>query len=262
LLVDDDIYIREQLQHALHRMGYGVLAASDPDEVVQRARVHRPDVILLDMMMKSPQMAGFTIQRALQEDPATAALPIVAYSLVGDPAQGSLALGAFSFLQKPIQHDILVKSLRERFGKHRELLLLLVALAIPDSGGQDAGDEEIDALREQLRGARITLAVETSARTAVRVAIAKRPDVILLDAESGENQTALFDLLKALKSEEDLSRIPLILLARNSASGVEHFHLGGDGAETPAALDYLGEQIAAVVRSRTFTRSMPDDAIE
>jgi PAS domain S-box-containing protein len=254
LVVDDDIYIREHLQHALHRMGYGVIAGSDPEEVLQRARVHRPDVILLDMMMANPEMAGFTIQRALQEDPATAALPIVAYSLAGDPAHGSLSLGAFSFLRKPIQHNILVKSLREHFGKQRELSVLLVSLA--DSGGGDEGGvDEFKELREQLLGAHIHLTVETRAETAVGLAIAKQPDAILLDEETGAGQAALFDLLKALKSEEDLSRIPLILLTRSSARGIEHFHFGSDGVELPATLEYLGEQIARVVRSRKFKRS-------
>jgi PAS domain S-box-containing protein len=262
LLVDDDIYIREQIQHALHRMGYGVIAASDPEEVMHRARVHRPDAILLDMMMDSSGMAGFAIQASLQEDPATAALPIVAYSLAGDPVHGSLTLGAFSFVSKPVKHDKLVKSLHEHFGKHRELSLLLVTLDQPDQGGKPLNAEEVQSLREHLVKSRIALTVETRADRAVGIAIAKRPDAILLDEEGGESREALFDLLKALKSEEDLSRIPLILLTRNGARGVEHFHLGSDGAELPATLDYLGQQIARIVRARGFKRRPSDAAAQ
>lgn len=76
LIVDDEDDIRE-IAHASLEMigGWKVLTASGGEEGVARAAEHRPDVILLDVMM--PGVDGPATLAMLRDDPATAAIPVV-----------------------------------------------------------------------------------------------------------------------------------------------------------------------------------------
>lgn len=76
LIVDDDEDIREITQLALELSGtWSVLAADGGATALDLAREHRPDVILLDVMM--PVMDGPTTFHRLQEDPLTASIPVI-----------------------------------------------------------------------------------------------------------------------------------------------------------------------------------------
>jgi CheY-like chemotaxis protein len=77
LLVDDDPGLRAVLSTALSDAGFRVLALADPpscDEVRRLA----PDVLLLGVPAGNPAGGG-AFARELKADPATAAVPVVAY---------------------------------------------------------------------------------------------------------------------------------------------------------------------------------------
>ena len=86
LVVDDDDAIREITQVALELVaGWEVLTAGGGREALARAAEHRPDAVLLDLMM--PDMDGLTTFRHLQADPATRDVPVIlvtAKAQVGD----------------------------------------------------------------------------------------------------------------------------------------------------------------------------------
>lgn len=76
LVVDDDDAIREITQVALELVaGWEVLAAGGGREALARAAEHRPDAVLLDLMM--PGMDGLTTFRHLRADPATGDIPVI-----------------------------------------------------------------------------------------------------------------------------------------------------------------------------------------
>jgi CheY-like chemotaxis protein len=76
LLVDDENDIREVAQVTLEMTaGWEVHTAQDGIEGLRMARHHRPDAILLDVMM--PGMDGPSTVRALRDDPTTAGIPVV-----------------------------------------------------------------------------------------------------------------------------------------------------------------------------------------
>jgi signal transduction histidine kinase len=78
-----------------------VLTASDGQAGVDMARSHNPDVILMDNNM--PIMSGREAMRILQEDPATAGIPIIAVTAAAMPnmVSAGLAQGYFRYLVKP-----------------------------------------------------------------------------------------------------------------------------------------------------------------
>jgi PAS domain S-box-containing protein len=246
LVAEHDSAVRDQLQHTLHRLGYGVVPVPDVGEALQRARQHRPNVILLDMMM--PEQAGFRALRALRADPSTSTLPIVAFSLAGDPAQGKLALGTFSFLQKPANAKSLAISIKQNLpdmvpGKKPHILLVACA----SEHRAEKENEEVMQFASALGRAGASVQVAATPSEAVSRAVTEHPDVVVIDEEKGEG-AQIFDLLLALKSEEDMARIPLILLTPDIPEEQLHFHLGTASQESTAAMEYLSDQVARLLR--------------
>jgi CheY-like chemotaxis protein len=99
LLVEDSKLMRLAVGRAMERSGYEVVTALDGAEVLDLARDHRPDLILLDMLL--PKMTGPEVLRALKKDPETARIAVVAFT--GLSQKNAVRLqqdGAFAFLEK------------------------------------------------------------------------------------------------------------------------------------------------------------------
>jgi CheY-like chemotaxis protein len=76
LVVDDDDDIRELTRVALELVAdWGVITAGGGAEALELAARHRPDAVLLDLMM--PGMDGLTTFGHLRADPATGDIPVI-----------------------------------------------------------------------------------------------------------------------------------------------------------------------------------------
>lgn len=86
LVVDDDDSVREITQLSLEVVaGWEVLTAEGGAEGLELARAHKPDAVLLDVMM--PDMDGLETFRHLQEHESTSDIPVIlvtAKAQVGD----------------------------------------------------------------------------------------------------------------------------------------------------------------------------------
>jgi CheY-like chemotaxis protein len=102
LIVDDEDDIREVAQMSLEMVaGWEVIPARSGDEGVRLATEHRPDAILLDVMM--PGMDGPATARLLREAPETAAIPVILLTAKVQPADRRRleGLGVEGVLAKP-----------------------------------------------------------------------------------------------------------------------------------------------------------------
>lgn len=97
LVIEDDSDVRALMLEALSREGHIVEDASDGVEGLQMAREHRPDVILLDLMM--PTMDGWAFLDEQKRDPRIADVPVVLVS--GCPEEKVEDLEADAYLHKP-----------------------------------------------------------------------------------------------------------------------------------------------------------------
>jgi DNA-binding response OmpR family regulator len=75
LVVDDEQDLVWALRHSLSDEGHEVLTAYDGMEALDVARHHRPDLIILDIVM--PRLDGLQVCRRLRRDPTRAAVPIL-----------------------------------------------------------------------------------------------------------------------------------------------------------------------------------------
>src|SRR5690606_7972843 len=81
LLVDDEASNLQVLRHTLQH-DYRLLFAKDGPTALELAQRKRPHLILLDVMM--PGMSGHDVCRALKQDPATQAIPVIFVTALAD----------------------------------------------------------------------------------------------------------------------------------------------------------------------------------
>ena len=108
VLVVDDVEANRQLVTALlTRDGYEIEAVADGDAALESVRREPPDLILLDVMMPTPN--GFDVCRALKAAAATRLIPVVLITALQqseDRIKGFDA-GADDFISKPFNaHEL------------------------------------------------------------------------------------------------------------------------------------------------------------
>jgi len=103
LVADDEPEVVDLVRMVLEMDGYTVMSAGNGEETVVKAQDERPDLLLLDVRM--PRMSGLTVLEHLNEDPATATIPVIMLSVVtGYPeVQQALQGGAVAYVAKPFE---------------------------------------------------------------------------------------------------------------------------------------------------------------
>ncbi|PKZ63788.1 DNA-binding response regulator [Gordonia terrae] len=110
LVVDDEENIRQLLSVSLKFQGYEVETAADGPAALDRCRVAKPDVLVLDVMM--PGMDGFGLLRRLRADGVSApALFLSARDTVEDKING-LTIGGDDYVTKPFSLEEVVARLQ------------------------------------------------------------------------------------------------------------------------------------------------------
>lgn len=115
LIIDDDPDITEAMRTVLENKGHEVRSALDGDEARERLRETRPDLIILDVMMRTSQ-EGFELSRELKHNTEYQNIPILMLTAVKQktgldfkPAAGDDAwLPVDEFLDKPVRPDVLL----------------------------------------------------------------------------------------------------------------------------------------------------------
>jgi DNA-binding response OmpR family regulator len=112
LVIDDDKTMRRLLQLGLRTHGYDCLTAENGLAAQAVLQNHRPDVILLDLMM--PVMDGLTFLNWLRQT-AGDATPVLVFTNVSTPkiTQEALAAGANAFACKPLHLKELVSVMNQ-----------------------------------------------------------------------------------------------------------------------------------------------------
>ncbi len=105
LVVDDAPNIVELLRLYLEQAGYAVLSAGDGPAAIELHRSHRPDLVILDVML--PGLDGFEVCRAIRREWDTPILMLTARTDDVDAIVG-LELGADDYVTKPFNPRALV----------------------------------------------------------------------------------------------------------------------------------------------------------
>lgn len=121
LIVDDDADFRASLALFLESRGYRVLQAADSEQGLLRARLERPDLIIMDLMMNERTEGCFAIQQ-IRHSPELRDIPVFVVSAIyekapdfGIPPEPSW-LRHDEFFPKPVDLSRLLEAIRLRLG--------------------------------------------------------------------------------------------------------------------------------------------------
>jgi two-component system phosphate regulon response regulator PhoB len=101
LIVEDEQDLQSVLEYNLKQAGHEVTAFKLGQEGLRHAREHKPDLVLLDLML--PDVQGTVVCKQLKEDPATRGVPVVMLTARGEEIDRVVGfeLGADDYVTKP-----------------------------------------------------------------------------------------------------------------------------------------------------------------
>lgn len=116
LIIDDDPDITEAMTVVLENKGYDVASAADGSAGMAQVQAQRPDLIILDVMMRTSQ-EGFELSRQLKGSAEYRDIPILMLTAVKDKtgldfkstAGDQSWLPVEAFLDKPVKPDVLLE---------------------------------------------------------------------------------------------------------------------------------------------------------
>lgn len=117
LIVDDSRTAIAVLKKVFEPTGYSIISAADGEEGIDMAKLHKPDLILMDVIM--PGLNGFQATRILRKETTTRDIPIIIISGNEQATEKfwGLRVGANGFLAKPVDRSELFHLLGEHLAK-------------------------------------------------------------------------------------------------------------------------------------------------
>jgi PAS domain S-box-containing protein len=212
LVVDDEATARELMGRHLRRAGYRVLEAADGRAGLEAARVNRPDVITLDVLM--PQMDGWAVLQELKSDPELADIPVIMATITDERNLG-IALGASEYLTKPIDKE--------------RLAAVLARYSRADAPRRVLVVEDDEDARRLIRRALEEEGWEVDEAENGRVALERLdespPALVLLDLMMPEMDG--FEFLEALRSSDGTREVPVVVITAKELTDEDHRRLNG-----------------------------------
>lgn len=145
LIIEDEEHISELIKYNLEASGYQVVAAYDGEEGLKAVFEHRPDLVILDLML--PKMDGISVCNKVRNNKDTEDIPIImltAKSSETDKIIG-LEIGADDYITKPF-------SVRELQARIKTVLRRTkTTVTAQDSGIIKVEDIEIDLDKHEIR---------------------------------------------------------------------------------------------------------------
>ena len=111
VVIDDDPEITDLVEYALVSEGYEVFVCSNGREAMDTIKQHRPDVIVLDVML--PGIDGYAVANKLSQDEQTKNIPIVVITAL-EQSQGMFEkfYQVKAFLPKPFSTERVLETVK------------------------------------------------------------------------------------------------------------------------------------------------------
>lgn len=201
LIIEDDTYFADILKDYAEDRGFKALIAYQGDTGVEMAKKHKPDAIVLDIML--PVFDGWAVLKKLKEDEETCDIPVHLMSAKDEKISRAKEEGALGFLRKPVEKeelqgafDLLIKET----GSVKISRVLLVE------------DQQIqsDNLTLQLKAKNIKVEQSFDGEQTMNILSNDSSfDCIILDLKLPD--ISGLDLLEKIKADARLAQIPVVI---------------------------------------------------
>jgi CheY-like chemotaxis protein len=246
LVVDDAAVVRDLLSRHLGREGFEVEAVADGRQALERARLQRPDVITLDVLM--PQFDGWAVLEALKSEPELADIPVVMITITDDKSLG-FSLGAAEHLTKPVEPDKLLKVV----SRYVHTGTAGRALVVEDD------EATRDIIRRTLERQSWTVAEAADGRHGMAALAEANPDVILLDLMMPEMDG--FEFLAELQRHSRYRAVPVIVVTAKTLTAEDHRRLKGNVQQVLSKSDQPLESLLADLSDRLRSELAPPSGV-
>lgn len=131
LIADDDPGIVAVVEAVLAEEGFEVFTALDGEEALEAISTHRPDVVLLDLMM--PRVDGLEVCRRIRSNPSTSHMCVIMLTARTFPADQVIGLGtgADDYITKPFDPVDLDRRIRAAMTRNHETAALSPLTRLP-----------------------------------------------------------------------------------------------------------------------------------
>ncbi len=121
LLIEDEKYIRENVQELLEAKGYNVHTAANGELGVTEAISFKPQLILCDVMM--PKMDGFKVLEQVRKTESISNVPFIFLTAKVDKqdVRQGMEMGADDYITKPFTTKELDAAIEARLKRHEKL---------------------------------------------------------------------------------------------------------------------------------------------
>ena len=111
LIIEDNPANMKLASLLLRNAGHTVLCAADAEAGLTLARADQPDLILMDIQL--PDMDGLAATALLKQDPATAAIPVIALTAMAmkEDREKTKAAGCDAYIAKPLRYRELYEAI-------------------------------------------------------------------------------------------------------------------------------------------------------
>ncbi|MBX6770498.1 MAG: response regulator [Chloroflexi bacterium] len=212
LVCDDDPIAVEVTREMLARHGYHVITAASGAEAIERARQDRPDVILLDLLMPSPN--GWDTMKRLKELAETREIPVVILSRMDGRALPFGELGVAGWVSKPLEERDLVHEVENAIATTPRAARVLVV--------EDDEDTARLIIRTFQADGVAVFRAATGAE-AVRLSHAVVPDLLVLDLGLPDGDGSA--VVESLRRDGRLAHVPVVVYSARDVDEPEREHL-------------------------------------
>lgn len=114
LVIEDEPEMRRNITTLLRFHEHQPIEAENGRKGLELARRENPDLILCDVMM--PELDGYGVLKALQQDAGLASIPFIFLTAKGDKGdlRSGMNLGADDYLTKPVANNDLMSAIEAR----------------------------------------------------------------------------------------------------------------------------------------------------
>lgn len=246
LVVDDDPIARKMLVSLLADMGgYQVIKVSDSRQALATMLEHRPDIVLLDILM--PHLDGWEVLKAIKSDPDVNHIPVVMCSVLREERQ-ALSLAANEYLAKPVERRELRRVI-ERF--------------VPPGGKVMVVDDDPDTLeiiRRMLDGVSYKIETEKDGAGGVRALRDHAPDLLLLDLVMPDMSG--YEVLAQLHNDPRIANTAIVIVTSHELTEAERQQLPPQVTANLRKGAFTADEFATIIRRAMGRRTLANPQLE